>query len=66
MSKLKTKKGAAKRFKLTKTGKIKYRPGGKGHLASSKGSERIRHLKKMATLVDKKKAKYIKRILPYG
>ena len=36
---LKTKKGVAKRFKLTKKGKIKYYPGGKSHLASSKNTK---------------------------
>ena len=66
MPKLKTKKGAAKRFRLTKRGKIKYAPGGKSHLLSSKKPRRLRALRRLKTLVDKKAAKYLKRILPYG
>lgn len=66
MPKLKTKKGVIKRFKLTKKGKIKYRPGGKSHLLSIKEKERIRHLRKAGVLKNKKEIKYLKRMLPYG
>jgi len=66
MGKLKTKKGVAKRFKLTKKGKLSYSPGGKSHLMSSKEPERLRRLRKGATLKNKKEIKYIKRMLPYG
>ncbi|MEW6100954.1 MAG: 50S ribosomal protein L35 [Candidatus Omnitrophota bacterium] len=66
MGKLKTKKGVAKRFKLTKKGKIMYASGGKSHLASSKEPERLRRLRRRKVLTDKKKVKYLKRLLPYG
>lgn len=66
MPKLKTKKGAAKRFKLTKRGKIKYRTSGTGHLLTNKDARRLRRLRRARTLTDKKKAKYLKRMLPYG
>jgi len=66
MGKLKTKKGVAKRFKLTKKGKVKYSCGGKSHLASSKKMKRIRKLRKRDILNNKKETKYIKRMLPYG
>ncbi len=66
MPKLKTKKGVSKRFKLTKKGKVKYRPGGKSHLLSAKEKERIRHLRRADTLKNKKEIKFIKRMLPYG
>jgi len=66
MPKLKTKKGVAKRFKLTKNKKIKYKPGGKSHLASCKKTQRIRHLRKGKTLEDNEQIKYLKRMLPYG
>jgi large subunit ribosomal protein L35 len=66
MPKLKTKKGVAKRFKLTKKGKIKYVPGGKSHLATSKEPERLRHLRRAKTVESKKDLKYLKRMLPYG
>jgi large subunit ribosomal protein L35 len=66
MGKLKTKKGVAKRFKLTKTGKIKYSSGGKSHLASCKKTKRIRKLRRPEILDNKKEARYLKRMLPYG
>jgi len=66
MAKLKTKKGVTKRFKLTKTGKIKYHGGGKSHLQTCKDAKRVRKLRKPRTIVNKKEAKYLKRMLPYG
>jgi len=66
MPKLKTRKGVSKRFKLTKRGKIKYHAGGKRHLLSSKKRVRLRRLRRGKTLLDKKKIKYLKRLLPYG
>lgn len=66
MPKLKTKKGVIKRFKLTKKGKIKYRPGGKSHLLSAKKRKRIRRLRRADVLKNKKEIKYLKRMLPYG
>ncbi|MDD2680056.1 MAG: 50S ribosomal protein L35 [Candidatus Omnitrophica bacterium] len=66
MGKLKTKRGVAKRFKLTKKGKIKYSCGGKSHLASSKKTGRIRKLRKRDILNNNKETKYLKRMLPYG
>ncbi len=66
MPKLKTKKGLAKRVRLTKGGKIKYSTCGKSHLLSSKTSKRLRHLGKSKTVEGKKDIKYIKRMLPYG
>lgn len=66
MPRLKTKKGVIKRFKLTKRGKIKYRPGGKGHLLSNKKRKRLRRLRGADTLKNKKEIKYLKRVLPYS
>ncbi len=66
MAKLKTKKGVSKRFKMTKRGKIKYLAGGKSHLLSSKTKARKRMLRRAKTLLDKKKSRYLKRMLPYG
>lgn len=63
---LKTKKGVAKRFKLTKKGKIKYYPGGKKHLQTCKKSSRVRDLRKGRSVQNKKEQKYLKRMLPYG
>jgi large subunit ribosomal protein L35 len=66
MPKLKTKQGVAKRFKLTKRGKIRYLPCGKGHLLSGKKPKRIRRLRRPKIVEGKKDIKYIRRMLPYG
>ena len=66
MPKLKTRKGIAKRFKLTKKRKIKYLHCGKSHLLSGKTSKRKRHLRRAKIIEGKKDIKYIKRMLPYG
>ena len=66
MPKLKTKKGVAKRFKLTKNKKIKYFSGGKSHLATAKETKRIRKLRRAGVLKNRKEIKYLKRLLPYG
>ena len=66
MGKLKTKKGVAKRFKITKKGKVKYFGGGKSHLAGSKKSKRKRYLRKSKTLHESKEIAFVKSMLPYG
>ena len=66
MGKLKTKRGVAKRFRITKKGKVKYTGGGKSHLASSKKAKRLRTLRKSKTLAGKKEVRFIKSMLPYG
>jgi large subunit ribosomal protein L35 len=50
MPKMKTKKAAAKRFKITANGKVKYSKAGSGHLLSSKTSKRKRSLRKKGIL----------------
>ncbi|MFH1199023.1 MAG: 50S ribosomal protein L35 [Candidatus Omnitrophota bacterium] len=66
MGKLKTKKGVAKRFRLTKKGKIKYGTCGKKHLMSSKTRKRLRGLRKSKIMRDKADAGQLKKMLPYG
>jgi len=66
MGKLKTKRGVAKRFKLSKKGKVRYSAGGKSHLATSKNTKRKRGLRKRKSMEGKKEAKFIKSMLPYG
>jgi large subunit ribosomal protein L35 len=66
MGKLKTKKGVAKRFRLTKSGKLKYFPSGKSHLGTAKEPERLRRLRRSLILEGKKEKKFIKSMLPYG
>jgi len=65
MPKLKTRKSVAKRFKLTKTGKIKRKQAFKRHLLGCKASKRKMRLSKTA-LVSGADADAIKRMLPYG
>ena len=63
--KLKTNRSAAKRLKVTGTGKIMRRKGWKGHLLSGKNATRKRRLTG-AVEVNKDNKKNIKRMLPYG
>jgi large subunit ribosomal protein L35 len=66
MGKLKTKKGVAKRYKLSKKGKVKYFSGGKSHLATNKDSKRVRNLRRSKTIDHKKFTNFLKSMLPYG
>jgi large subunit ribosomal protein L35 len=61
----KTKKAAAKRFKITGTGKIMRRKAGLRHLASSKSSKRKRKLGKSTTVHETMEAR-VKECLPFG
>lgn len=65
MPKLKTNKGAAKRFKITKKGKIKKRTAGRGHTLGKKTRKRKRKLRKSGYL-SSSDTKRIRRLLPYG
>ncbi len=64
MPKLKTHRGAAKRFKKTATGKIKRRKAYKSHLLTGKPSKRTRRLRK-SDLIDKTNLASVKKMLPY-
>ena len=64
MSKLKTKKAAAKRFKVTGTGKLKRMKAYKSHILTKKSSKRKRDLR-TATMTDKTNEQVMKKILPY-
>ena len=64
MPKMKSKRGASKRFKATASGKIKRRKGWKSHLLEWKSPKRKRQLRK-GTLVSKADEKRIRRLLPY-
>lgn len=68
MPKLKTHSGAKKRFKLTKTGKVKRAHANKRHNLNSsdfgKSQKRKRRLRK-STMTDKTNVKAIKLLLPY-
>lgn len=50
MPKQKTHKGTKKRFRLTASGKVKYRQPGTSHLATGMSKKRRRNLRGTATL----------------
>ena len=63
--KLKTNRSAAKRLKVTGSGKVMRRKGWKGHLLSGKNATRKRRLTGSVE-VNKDNRTNIKRMLPYG
>lgn len=64
MPKMKTNRGAAKRFKLTGSGQIKRSKAFTSHILTKKTTKRKRNLRKSG-LVDSTDIKGIRRILPY-
>ena len=64
MPKLKTHRGAAKRFKRTKTGKFLRSKAFKQHILSSKTTKRKRRLRG-TVVVDEADARKLARMLPY-
>ena len=65
MPKLKTKSGAKKRFKFTKSGKIKTHQVGKRHRLISNSPARTRDLRGTAVLSESE-TRRVKRWMPYG
>ena len=64
MPKLKTKRAAAKRFRVTGTGKLKRNKAYKSHILTKKTTKRKRNLRKTA-VADVTNCKQIKRLVPY-
>lgn len=64
MPKIKTNRSAAKRFKVTGTGKLKRMKAYKSHILTKKSTKRKRNLRK-ATITDATNVKNMKKILPY-
>ena len=65
MPKMKTNRGAAKRFKTSGTGKVIRNKAYSSHILTKKSTKRKRNLRKSG-LVDPSNLKGIKRILPYA
>jgi large subunit ribosomal protein L35 len=65
MPKMKTNRGAAKRFKVTGSGKVKRRRAGLRHILTSKARKRKRQLRQggQVELVD---AERVRRLMPYA
>ncbi len=64
MPKMKSHRGASKRFSLTKNGKIKRAQAYKRHILTKKPTKRTRNLRK-AAYVASTEAKTIKKLIPY-
>ena len=64
MPKMKTSRAAAKRFKLTGTGKLKRAKAYKSHILTKKSTKRKRNLRQ-AAMTDATTVKNMKKILPY-
>jgi large subunit ribosomal protein L35 len=65
MPKMKTKRGAAKRFRFTGSGKVKRRKAFMRHILAHKSRKRKRKLGKSA-IVDSANAPEMRRMMPYG
>ena len=65
MPKMKTHRGAAKRFKKTGTGKLKRAKAFKSHILTKKSAKRKRNLRKAAAYVSTTQEKAMKKLLPY-
>ncbi|MFZ5942478.1 MAG: 50S ribosomal protein L35 [Bacillota bacterium] len=64
MPKMKTHRGAAKRFKKTATGKIKRFHAFKSHILEKKSAKRKRNLRK-STIMFEGDAKRVIKLIPY-
>ena len=64
MPKMKTSRAAAKRFKMTGTGKLKRNKAYKSHILTKKSTKRKRNLRK-ATMTDATNFRNMKKILPH-
>ena len=64
MPKMKTHRGAAKRFKKTGTGKLKRAKALKSHILTKKSSKTKRNLRKTGYVSDSQ-VKVMKKLLPY-
>jgi large subunit ribosomal protein L35 len=61
--KMKTHKGAKKRFKVTGTGKVRRYKAFKSHILTKKTSKRKRRLRQGALVATKGEVKHVKRLL---
>ena len=63
--KMKTKRGAAKRFHVAKSGKLSRRKAGAGHILTKKSRKRKRSLKQAGSIPSSTK-KLMKKLIPYS
>jgi large subunit ribosomal protein L35 len=62
---MKTNRGAAKRFKVTGTGKVTYSKSNASHILTKKTSKRKRSLRK-SDILDKTNKAVVKKLIPYA
>ncbi|MCG6879522.1 MAG: 50S ribosomal protein L35 [Deltaproteobacteria bacterium] len=65
MPKMKTNRGAAKRFKISGSGKIVRNKAFSSHILTKKSTKRKRNLRK-STVLDSANLKGVKRMIPYA
>lgn len=65
MPKIKTCRGAAKRFSLTKNGKVKRNKAYASHILTSKSTKRKRKLRQ-STLISAVEQRNVRRLIPYA
>ncbi len=65
MPKMKTRKAAAKRYRVTGTGKVMYKKQGLRHILTKKTTKRKRNLR-AAGILSEAEAKKVKVLLPYS
>ena len=65
MPKMKTRKAAAKRYRVTGTGKVRYKKQGLRHILTKKTTKRKRNLRATGILSEPE-AKKVKVLLPYS
>ena len=63
--KMKTHKATAKRFRITKNGKVLRMKGGKSHLRRKKSTRTLHAFRGMVEVVNAEDKKRIKRLAPY-
>ena len=66
MPKMKTHKGAAKRFRITRNGKVLRMKGYRGHNKQKKHKRTLRAQGRMHEVKRQGDQKRVKRLLPYG
>jgi len=63
MPKMKSHRGARKRFSITGSGKVKRAKAGKSHILTKKSSKRKRNLRRATTVAVRGEEKNLKRLL---
>ena len=65
MPKMKSNRAAAKRFKVTASGRVKYKKANHSHILTKKTTKRKRALRK-AGIIDRSEMSSLRRLLPYA